>query len=545
MASGRSIWAERDGSAAVGWESEKKRMRERRYVLALLGVLFAALLLKTTLLLADLVVFDSDEAVVGLMARHILEGERPVFFYGQAYMGSLDAWLIAGVFALLEPSVWAIRAVQVALFLAHVALTFCLAWRWSKDAATALASALLMALPPATLTLYTTISLGGYVETLVLGDLILLVGWKLASERKVGLRWWALFGVVVGLGFWTLGLSVVYLLPLGVLVLWRRRWLSWRGYLVAAMAFVIGSGPWWVYNLQHGWWAALELYDPFGQLDRLAPVLPMPERVLGMFLIGLPGLIGVRLPWSPEWFSVVVGPLVVVCYAGVALHALGEAKRHAWHGAYRLLWGMCLTFGGLFVLSRFGSDPTGRYFLPLYTPLTVFSSAAIIAMGRRVRWGMMLLVLLLAFNLWGTWRGASSGKKFTAQYDPRLQYGNDYDRELIAFLEEQGGERGYTNYWIAFKIAFLSEERVILAPLLPHKEGDRAIPSDTRYPPYTDLVSAADQVVYVTGGQPELDMSLRQGFAESEVSYRERSIGPYRVFYNLSAAAAPSELALR
>jgi 4-amino-4-deoxy-L-arabinose transferase-like glycosyltransferase len=508
-------------------------------------VFLAALLLKMTLLFADRIVFDSDEAVVGLIARHILQGGRPVFYYGQAYMGSLDAWLIAGLFALLGPSVWAIRAVQVALFLAHVALTFCLVWRWSRDAATALVSALLMALPPATLTLYTTVSLGGYVETLVLGDFLLLVGWKLASQPEARLQWWALFGLLAGLGFWTLGLSVVYLLPLGVLVLWKRRWLSWRGYLVAALAFLVGSGPWWVYNLQHGWEAALELYDPFGQLDPLAPVLPLPERVLGMFLIGLPGLIGVRLPWSVEWVSVVVGPLVVACYAGVALHALGEAKRYAWRGAYRLLWGMCLTFVGLFVFSRFGSDPTGRYFLPLYTPLTIFSSAAIVALGRRVRWGMVLLLLLLAFNLWGTWKGASSEERFTAQYNPRLQYGNAYDRELIAFLEEQDAERGYTNYWIAFKIAFLSEERVILAPLLPHKEGDRVIPSETRYPPYTDWVSAADRVVYVTGSQPELDRLLRQGFAEHEVTYHERAIGPYRVFYNLSAAAAPSELDLR
>lgn len=529
----------------LGGRRERDGLKRRRYVLALLGVLSAALLLKVTLLLADVVVFDSDEAVVGLMAVHILQGERPAFFYGQAYMGSLDAWLIAGVFALFGPSVWAIRVLQMALFLGHVALTFYLAWRWSGDAATALASALLMALPPPTLTLYTTISLGGYVEILVLGDLMLVVGWKLASERKVGLWWWALFGMLAGLGFWTLGLAVVYILPLGVLVLWRRRWLSWRGYLVAAIAFMVGSGPWWVYNLQYGWQAALELCDPVGELDVLAPILPMSRRVLGLFLIGLPGLLGARLPWSGEWLSAMVVPLAAMCYAGTALHALGETRRCAWCGAYRLLWGLCLTFGGLFVFSRFGSDPTGRYFLPLYTPLTIFGSAAIVALCRKTRWGTLLLVFLLAFNLWGTWKGASSEERFTAQYNPRLQYGNEYDRELIAFLKEQNGERGYTNYWIAFKIAFLSRERVILAPLLPHKESDRVIPSDTRYPPYTDLVFAAEQVVYVTGNQPDLDELLSQGFARQNIFYRDRSIGPYRVFYDLSAAVAPSELDLR
>jgi len=28
--------------------------------------------------------FDSDEAILLLMARHILQGERPLFFYGEA-----------------------------------------------------------------------------------------------------------------------------------------------------------------------------------------------------------------------------------------------------------------------------------------------------------------------------------------------------------------------------------------------------------------------------------------------------------------------------
>src|SRR6185312_1031761 len=35
---------------------------------------------------------DSDEAVIGLMARHILHGERPTFFWGQNYMGPFEAY---------------------------------------------------------------------------------------------------------------------------------------------------------------------------------------------------------------------------------------------------------------------------------------------------------------------------------------------------------------------------------------------------------------------------------------------------------------------
>ncbi len=65
----------------------------------LFSILGAALAWKAALLVLDCVPFNADEAVVALMARHILQGERPIFFYGQAYMGSLDAYLVAGFFA--------------------------------------------------------------------------------------------------------------------------------------------------------------------------------------------------------------------------------------------------------------------------------------------------------------------------------------------------------------------------------------------------------------------------------------------------------------
>ena len=54
-------------------------------------------------------VIEGDEALVGIQAERILHGDFPVYFYGQAYMGSLEAYLVAGLFALFGPSVWALR----------------------------------------------------------------------------------------------------------------------------------------------------------------------------------------------------------------------------------------------------------------------------------------------------------------------------------------------------------------------------------------------------------------------------------------------------
>src|SRR4030066_988568 len=137
--------------------------------LGLLAALLASLALKLSLLLANALPFNSDEAVVALMARHILAGERPAFFYGQAYLGSLDAWLVAGGFALFGPQVWIIRAVQALLFAGTMILWHKFCEEGFGSAAVARIAVLLLAIPPVFAALYTTATLGGYGEALFFG----------------------------------------------------------------------------------------------------------------------------------------------------------------------------------------------------------------------------------------------------------------------------------------------------------------------------------------------------------------------------------------
>ena len=54
--------------------------------------------------------FDADQAVVGLMAKHISEGRAfPVYFYGQSYLLALEAYLAAPVMWLLGPTEIALK----------------------------------------------------------------------------------------------------------------------------------------------------------------------------------------------------------------------------------------------------------------------------------------------------------------------------------------------------------------------------------------------------------------------------------------------------
>jgi len=54
--------------------------------------------------------FDSDQAITGLMAKHLIEGRAlPLFFYGQTYMLAVEAWVAAPVMLLLGATVAALR----------------------------------------------------------------------------------------------------------------------------------------------------------------------------------------------------------------------------------------------------------------------------------------------------------------------------------------------------------------------------------------------------------------------------------------------------
>src|SRR6266550_2064047 len=79
-------------------------------------------------------IIDGDEAMVGIQAEHILHGEHPVYFYGQAYMGSLEAYLMAILFALVGSSVWMLRAEPTLLSLLVVYLTWRLAGALAETA---------------------------------------------------------------------------------------------------------------------------------------------------------------------------------------------------------------------------------------------------------------------------------------------------------------------------------------------------------------------------------------------------------------------------
>ncbi len=112
-------------TTAFRWSGKLKTLYSPLWLLWLCFLI--AILLRVWLIVHTLGVMAGDEMMVGLQAEHILGGDRPVYYYGQAYMGSLETYLVALIFRFTGHAVWAMRLETIPVSLLMVYLT----WRFA------------------------------------------------------------------------------------------------------------------------------------------------------------------------------------------------------------------------------------------------------------------------------------------------------------------------------------------------------------------------------------------------------------------------------
>jgi 4-amino-4-deoxy-L-arabinose transferase-like glycosyltransferase len=517
------------------------------------GFLLLSVGFKTFLLATGRMPFNADEAVVGLMASHILEGELPVFFWGQSYMGSLDALLVAGAFLLIGKSILAIRIVQILLYCGVLATTYQLGYKIIGKVEAGWMAALLMAIPTVNVTLYTTISLGGYGEALLLGNLILLAGLRVIGRNT----WpgWLFLGLLSGIGLWVNGLTLVYSIPVVLVSSWHlmRQPRYERGnplpgrLLVLIGAGILGAIPWWIYGMQFGFNTLVtELLGSAISTPEVGYIAGLGYRLVSFLLFGLTVMFGLRPPWEIRWLVIPLIPLIITIWVLVLIGFRKLMKKGDGLGeAGLMLWGIILTLTAGFILTSFGNDPSGRYFLPLWIPLAIIAGGCLCLTTRLGHWRWGVLMLLVLFNLGGTaqcWLKNPPG--FTTQFDTSTVFDQSYYDELITFLEDHSIDRGYTTYWVAYPLAFLSGEDLIFIPRLPYHSDFGYTDRDDRYVAYDNLVADSGDVSFITANQPWLDVYIRYELRILNIEWQESVIGNFNVFYDLSRRVTPDEIGL-
>jgi hypothetical protein len=143
-------------------------------------------------LLFEQVGFDSDQAIVGLMAKHAMEGRAfPLFYYGLTYMLGVESWTAVPFFVVLGPTIFALRLSILAWNLAFAWLLLAGLRRASSLAGWyAVVPALFFLAAPASVARQLMAAQGGNIEPFVYVGLL----WFL--RRQPG---W--FGAVAAVGF--------------------------------------------------------------------------------------------------------------------------------------------------------------------------------------------------------------------------------------------------------------------------------------------------------------------------------------------------------
>jgi len=514
----------------------------------LIVILLVSAAWKIVLLALDVVPLNSDEAIVGLMARHILLGERPIFFYGQSYMGSLDAILVALGFRLLGEAAWVIRLVQGLLYLGVLSTTVWLGKEATGSVRIGLLAAALLAIPTTNVSLYTTISLGGYGETLLIGNLLLVLAIRLS--RRARLSEWLAMGFLAGFGLWANGLTLVYSIPAIVFALFHQKetWRT-RPFLLGIGALILGGAvgatPWWIYAWQNGLTHLVgELLGSAVSVEQGNLLARSASHLVNLLLLGIPAIFGMRPPWGITWLALPLIPFALAAWGWVLIYFFRSLGKNQPGREVRYLFlGVGITLFGGFLFTSFGVDPSGRYFLPLAVPLAL--AAADFALHspapKGERWAVVMVILV--FQVWGNVQAALTYPPgFTTQFDATTILEHRYDPELIRFLQSRQITRGYTHYWVAYPLAFQSGETLIFTPRLPYHQDLRYTPRDNRYALYNDLVEGSAKVAYITARNPELDQKIVSGFSSLQVQWVEETIGDYHIYYDLSRPVRPDVL---
>jgi hypothetical protein len=221
----------------------------RRHLPFLL-ILIGTAILRFVILFVSQTHVTSDEAIIGLMAKHILEGRYfPFYFYGISYNASCawEAYLAVIPFAIAGIGVVALKIPTVTLSLLCLTLFYVMTTRLYSTRVATLAS-LLFALWPGLMKWH--FQPRGYAFYFLFIPALIILFLIIENEKIRRLRDFFLFGLACGIAFWSMELLLITIAGLWVLLFLRRKF-SINTFATCVGGFVIGYAPAICWNFTH------------------------------------------------------------------------------------------------------------------------------------------------------------------------------------------------------------------------------------------------------------------------------------------------------
>ncbi len=413
--------------------------------------------------------FDSDQAITGLMAKHLAEARAfPLYFYGQHYMLGVESWLAAPLFLVTAPSV---TALKLPLLAVNLIVAWLLVWilvrREGLPPSHALAIALFFVAPPLTVSSMLVEAQGGNIEPF----LYVLLIWLL-RDRPIAA------GLVAGFAIEHREFTVYAIVALFLVEVVSRRAFRpsrIRDYLVAFGAMNV---VWSVIG-------ALKLHADLSGPGTAGGIAGSQSQLatLGSFLCWNPSELGANLHWlvtenlgfifgwtaRPHVFghhTIVTGGVRMAVLFVSALAAgvvVVVQKREQVVRSDRWMLPCYLVLVAIqaaLVYAVLGCAvrgwPLARYtLLTMFLPIGVFTLALSVDPG--VRWRRVILSLIA---IWALFTVTDHTRYLSACI--RHPLARPY-RDLANLLEAEGVKYAWAPYWTAYELDFLTRERVTVA----------------------------------------------------------------------------------
>lgn len=557
-----------------------KHVRLRRYELLALALITIAIVLRLILIANSWPQTSSEEGTTGLEAMHIAyRGEFPIFMYGLDYLGVLEAYLGAILFHLFGASLFSLRLGMIIFFALFLLCMYYLT-KLLYSPQMALVTLAVLSLGSRWVLVTELIVVGGTVETLLFGALLLLLAtWlSLSSGQEVPLRkkWQRLFGFAAwgccaGLGLWSHVLIAPFVLVSGVLLLLfcHREVRSWAP-LALLLGLVIGLFPLIAYNV-----TALPGRDSLSIFLKLynngSPITPDPyfiqKQLSGTFLSALPVATGMDtlcdvrdMPFfgaSPPpigctllqggWSLGYLLLLTIATYMAVRgvwkLRKLHATNMRNWPAEDRQLIiryvaQLMLLLSAAITIFLFAHSPNSasrpwstRYLIGLLvaTPAVLWPlwngiSTRISTFSGTLRFNhfktlfrySILLLLILLF--------AAEMLLITTEI-PSIEASNAQDKAITSNLLHLGVNHIYSGYWECDRFIFLTQEKIICGVV-----NEDMSAGFTRYTPYYTIVHSDPKASYVFHQNSIYEKNFEKKIAQSNKQFQKLVLDGYVVY---------------
>jgi len=379
-----------------------------------------------------------DDGMTTLMGKHLAEGEpASVFNYGVVHQGSFSQHIFALFFKVFGYSVLCIKIWTFLFFLGFLWLQF-IFLRKIFSTGFAFAVSLFHCLPIGNIVLLSLDTINSFPILFFFCSLVFLLTYQIYYQDKD--NWIPWLGFLCGILFWDHQQTIFFFMTSFIFFVLKYRF-QIKKYVNLGYSFLLGSAP-------------VVLFEIFNGFPMMKWIFAK-ERVgvaAGQRAKNAVSLMTNLISHENHFLNSVYLFFMLLGMAAIAYFSLRQRKLSS-QTIYVVFFLVSLA---IYFLSRFSAAEWIRYLYPFYFGLPVILLASFGLFRTKFKY-VIMIVFILGMFVFSNMKGSYANLKLVRQADSNL-------KNLAHFMEGTGNKYWFGEYWSAFLLTALSEEKLVGYP---------------------------------------------------------------------------------